>query len=265
MLPRIPQRKSPLIFLGTLPLAHGRHAIPIVDALPRSYAFEPASTALVVIDMQHDFLSPGGWADAMGLPLDLLAPAVPVVASLLASFRTGGATIIHTREGHRPDLADCPPAKRGRYAPRIGESGPLGRYMVTGEAGNGIVPALSPIDGEIVIDKPGAGAFYATLLDHLLRLRQITHLVVAGVTTDVCVHTTIREANDRGYECLLVEDATASYDPAFTDAVIAMMRVGVAGFSTTADKVIAAMDGGAGILPWMGAAVTGSAEGSASP
>jgi nicotinamidase-related amidase len=191
--------------------------------------------------MQHDFMEPGGWADAMGLPLPLLAPVVPVIASLLDCFRRAGAPIIHTREGHRPDLADCPPTKRGRYAPRIGDPGPYGRYMVTGEPCNAIIPALAPIEGEIVLDKPGAGAFYATLLDHLLRLRKITHLIVTGVTTDVCVHTTIREANDRGYECLLVEDGTASYDVGFTEAVIAMMRFGVPGCSTTAAKIIAAM------------------------
>jgi nicotinamidase-related amidase len=193
--------------------------------------------------MQHDFMTAGGWADAMGLDFRLLEPVVPVIASLLDSFRRAGAPVIHTREGYRPDLADCPPHKRGRHAPRVGDPGPLGRYMVTGEPGNAIIPALAPVAGEIVIDKPGAGAFYATLLDHMLRLRKITHLVVTGVTTDVCVHTTIREANDRGYECLLVEDGTASYDSGFTEAVIAMMRVGVPGCSTTAANVLAAMAG----------------------
>ena len=214
-----------------------------VAAFPLPVAFEPASTALLVIDMQHEFMSCGGWADAMGLDLSLLAPTVPVIARLLDCFRAAGAPVIFTREGHRPDLADCPPNKRGRYAPRVGDAGPLGRYMVTGEPGNDIIPSLAPQDGEVVIDKPGAGAFYATLLDHILRLRRITHLVVTGVTTDVCVHTTIREANDRGYECLLVEDATASYSPEFTDAVIAMMRVGVAGSSCSAAALIEAMAG----------------------
>jgi nicotinamidase-related amidase len=215
--------------------------MPVVDAIPRPFVFEPASTALLVIDMQHDFLSPGGWAHAMGLDIALLAPCAPVIASLLDGFRQAGAPVIHTREGHRPDLADCPPHKRGKYAPRIGDPGPMGRYMVTGEPCNDIIPALAPVEGEVVIDKPGAGAFYATLLDHLLRLRKITHLVITGVTTDVCVHTTIREANDRGYECLLVEDGTASYDIGFTEAVIAMLRYGVPGCSATADQVIAAL------------------------
>jgi nicotinamidase-related amidase len=216
--------------------------MPECIAKPRPFSFEPATTALLVIDMQHDFMSPGGWADAMGLDLALLAPTVPVIAALLGCFRSAGAPVIFTREGHRPDLADCPAHKRGRHAPRIGDAGPLGRYMVTGEPGNDIIPALAPLDGELVIDKPGAGSFYATLLDHILRLRKITHLVVTGVTTDVCVHTTIREGNDRGYECLLVEDATASYSPDFTDAVIAMMRVGVPGCSCTSDALIAAFE-----------------------
>jgi len=210
------------------------------DAKPRPYRFEPGATALLVIDMQHDFMTAGGWADAMGLDLALLAPTVPVIAELIGCFRGAGAPVIFTREGHRPDLADCPPHKRGRYAPRVGDAGPMGRYMVTGEPCNGIIPALAPRADELVIDKPGAGSFYATLLDHILRLRKITHLVVTGVTTDVCVHTTIREGNDRGYECMLVEDATASYSPEFTDAVIAMMRVGVAGYSCTSDTLIAA-------------------------
>ena len=215
--------------------------MPQAEANPRPFSFEPVSTALLVIDMQHDFLTPGGWADAMGLDLSLLAPTVPVILSLVDSFRAAGAPVIFTREGHRPDLADCPPNKRGRYAPRVGDKGPLGRYMITGEPGNDIIPTLQPADGELVIDKPGAGSFYATLLDHILRLRKITHLVITGVTTDVCVHTTIREANDRGYECLLIEDATASYTPEFTDAIIAMMRVGVAGCSCTAAALISAM------------------------
>ena len=210
------------------------------DAKPRPFLFEPAATALLVIDMQHDFMTAGGWADAMGLDLALLAPTVPVIANLLDCFRAAGAPVIFTREGHRPDLADCPPHKRGRYAPRVGDVGPLGRYMVTGEPGNDIIPALAPLERELVIDKPGAGSFYATLLDHILRLRKITHLVVTGVTTDVCVHTTIREGNDRGYQCLLVEDATASYSPEFTEAVIAMMRVGVPGCSCASEALIAA-------------------------
>jgi nicotinamidase-related amidase len=213
----------------------------IAEAYPRPFAFEPASTALLVIDMQHDFMSKGGWAHAMGLDLALLAPTVPVIAALLDAFRKAGAPVIFTREGHRPDLSDLPPHKKGRFAPQVGDTGPRGRYMVTGEPCNDIIPELAPLPGEIVIDKPGAGSFYATLLDHMLRLRGITHLVVTGVTTDVCVHTTIREGNDRGYQCLLVEDATESYTPEFTQAVIAMMRVGVPGWSCSSEALIAAL------------------------
>ena len=218
--------------------------MPVVDACPRPFVFEPVSTALLVIDMQHDFMTPGGWADAMGLDLALLSPVVPVIASLLDAFRRVGAPVIHTREGYRPDLADCPPHKRGRYAPRVGDVGPLGRYMITGAPCNAIIPALAPADGELVIDKPGAGAFYATLLDHILRLRKVTHLVVTGVTTDVCVHTTIREANDRGYECLLIEDATESYFPEFKRSTVAMVRAqaGIVGWTATTGQVLAALN-----------------------
>lgn len=213
----------------------------LAEAYPSPFAFEPRSTALLVIDMQHDFMSPGGWAHAMGLDLSLLAPTVPVIASLLDCFRAAGAPVIFTREGYRPDLADLPPHKRGRFAPSVGDAGPMGRYMITGEHCNDIIPELAPRTDELVIDKPGAGSFYATLLDHILRLRGITHLVVTGVTTDVCVHTTIREGNDRGYQCLLVEDATESYTPEFTKAVIAMMRYGVAGWSCSSASLIDAV------------------------
>lgn len=215
--------------------------MPCAEARPKPFSFEPAATALLVIDMQHDFMSPGGWADAMGLDLSLLAPTVPVIAALLDVFRKAGAPVIFTREGHRPDLSDLPPHKRGRFAPSVGDTGPRGRYMITGEPGNDIIPELAPRAGEVVIDKPGAGSFYATLLDHILRLRGITHLAVTGVTTDVCVHTTIREANDRGYQCVLVEDATESYTPEFTQSVIAMMRVGVPGCSCTSAALIDAL------------------------
>jgi nicotinamidase-related amidase len=218
--------------------------MPVTDAYPRPFSFERASTALLVIDMQHDFMSKGGWADAMGLDLSLLAPTVPVIAALLDAFRKAGTPVIFTREGHRPDLSDLPPHKRGRFAPSVGDTGPRGRYMITGEPCNDIIPELTPRAGELVIDKPGAGSFYATLLDHILRLRGITHLVVTGVTTDVCVHTTIREANDRGYQCVLVEDATESYTPEFTQAVIAMMRVGVPGCSCNSAALIDAMTKG---------------------
>jgi len=158
------------------------------------------------------------------------------VRDLIGLFRAKGWTIVHTRESHSADLADCPPAKRDRGAPslRIGDEGPMGRILVRGEPGNDIVPDLAPQPGEIVIDKPGKGAFYATALGDILRLKGITHLVFAGVTTEVCVQTTMREANDRGYECLLVEDATESYFPEFKAAAVRMMTAqgGIVGWST---------------------------------
>ncbi|HEY1995837.1 isochorismatase family cysteine hydrolase [Paraburkholderia sp.] len=197
-----------------------------VSALPTPYAFEVSRTALVIIDMQRDFIEPGGFGESLGNDVSLLAGIVPTVAELLALARKAGCLVVHTRESHAPDLADCPPAKRLRGAPqmRIGEPGPMGRILVRGEPGNAIIDALAPIDGELVIDKPGKGAFYATRLGEDLSLRGITHLLFAGVTTEVCVQTSMREANDRGYECLLIEDATASYFPAFKQASLEMIR-----------------------------------------
>jgi nicotinamidase-related amidase len=214
----------------------------VVDAHPRPFEIQFGACALVVIDLQTDFMAAGGWADAIGLDTAMLAPVVPVIAQTLARFRELGLPIIYTREGYRADLADCPAAKRGRYAPRVGDPGPSGRYMITGEPCNDIIPALKPREDEIVIDKPGAGAFYATLLDQILRTRGLTQLFITGVTADVCVNTTIREANDRGYECVLIEDATASYDAGFTRAVIDMLRVGVAGYTAPSAAVLAALN-----------------------
>jgi len=197
-----------------------------VAAQPYPYRFEPASTALVVIDMQRDFIEPGGFGEALGNDVARLGAIVPTVRALLDWARARRLTVLHTREGHRPDLADCPPAKqrRGDPAVRIGAKGPMGRILVDGEPGNDIVPALAPLDGEAVIVKPGKGAFWATPLDEMLRWRGITHLILAGVTTEVCVQTTMREANDRGYECLLIEDATESYFPEFKRATLEMVR-----------------------------------------
>ncbi len=214
----------------------------VEGAHPTPFEMEISRCALVAIDLQVDFMEPGGWAAAIGLDTALLAPVTPVIAALVAQFRRLGLPVIYTREGYRPDLADCPAAKRGRYAPRVGDPGPRGRYMITGEPCNDIIAALKPHAGDIIIDKPGAGAFHATLLDQILRLRGLNQLFVTGVTADVCVNTTIREANDRGYECVLIEDATASYDAGFTRAVIDMLRIGVAGHTASSAAVIAALE-----------------------
>ena len=197
-----------------------------VQANPFVYQFDPKSTALVVIDMQRDFVEPGGFGESLGNNVALLTAIVPTVRALLDWCRNHGVLVIHTREAHRPDLADCPPAKRERGNPslRIGDTGPMGRILIDGEPGNDIVAELAPLPGEIVIVKPGKGAFYATALGDILRLKGITHLLFAGVTTEVCVQTTMREANDRGYENLLIEDATESYFPEFKRAAIDMIR-----------------------------------------
>jgi len=219
--------------------------VPEIAARPYPYAFEPAHTALMVIDMQRDFVEPGGFGEALGNDVRRLGAIVPTVAALLAWARGRGIHVLHTREGHRPDLADCPPAKLRRGAPalRIGAAGPMGRILVDGEPGNDIVPACAPEPGETVIVKPGKGAFWATPLDDLLRRHGITHLLLAGVTTEVCVQTTMREANDRGYECLLVEDATESYFAAFKEATLEMVRAqgGIVGWTATFAAVRSAL------------------------
>jgi nicotinamidase-related amidase len=209
--------------------------VPEISARPYAYSFEPATTALIVIDMQRDFIERGGFGEALGNDVSRLAAIVPTVRDLLAWARAHGIRVVHTREGHRPDLADCPPAKRlrGRPSLRIGDDGPMGRILVDGQPGNDIVPVLAPRAGETVIVKPGKGAFYATKLDVLLRSQRITHLILAGVTTEVCVQTTMREANDRGYDCLLVEDATESYFAEFKQATLAMVHAqgGIVGWT----------------------------------
>jgi nicotinamidase-related amidase len=196
-----------------------------VKARPYDYSLAPGKIALVVIDMQRDFIEPGGFGDALGNDVSRLEAIIPATARLIGLFRERGWPIVHTREAHRPDLSDCPPSKirRGNASVRIGEEGPMGRLLVTGEPGNQIVPELAPLKGEIVIDKPGKGMFWATGLHERLRGAGITHLVFAGVTTEVCVQTSMREANDRGYECLLIEEATESYFPEFKASTIAMI------------------------------------------
>ena len=217
----------------------------IAAALPFAFDFPTAHTALIVIDMQRDFLEPGGFGAALGNDVTRLQAIVPATQALLAAARAAGLLVVHTREDHAPDLSDCPPAKRNRGAPslRIGDVGPMGRILVRGEPGAEIIPDLAPLAGEIVIDKPGKGAFYATPLGGILAARGITHLLFAGVTTEVCVQTTMREANDRGYDCLLVEDATDSYFAEFKTATIAMVRAqgGIVGWTATTAQVAAAL------------------------
>jgi nicotinamidase-related amidase len=218
----------------------------LIEAMPYPFATAP-NMALVLIDMQRDFLEPGGFGAALGNKVELLQSAVGPLRRLLDGFRKAKLPIIHTKEGHKPDLSDLPPAKhaRGRGSLRIGDKGPMGRILVLGEPGNDFIPELAPLPGELVIPKPGKGAFYATDLESALKARGITRLLITGVTTEVCVQTTMREANDRGYDCLLVEDGTESYFPEFKKATLDMVRAqdGIVGWTTSSDTVLAALDG----------------------
>jgi nicotinamidase-related amidase len=200
--------------------------MPAVNAEPYEFEFDPKTTALLMIDFQRDFVDPGGFGEALGNDVSLLRRAVPHAERVLKAARARGLLVIHTREGHRPDLTDCPPAKkaRGRLKAGIGDPGPMGRILVRGEEGHDIVKELYPEPGEPVVDKPGKGAFYATDLEGILRHREIRQLVVCGVTTEVCVNTTVREANDRGYDCLVLEDCVASYFPEFQKAALSMVK-----------------------------------------
>jgi nicotinamidase-related amidase len=217
----------------------------IAGAQPFAFSFTPQHSALVIIDMQRDFVEPGGFGASLGNDVGRLQAIIPTCAAVLAAWRAAGGLVVHTREGHASDLSDCPPAKRLRGSPtlRIGDLGPMGRVLVVGEPGHGIVPALAPQAGELVIDKPGKGAFYATPLQAELQQRGISHLVLMGVTTEVCVQTTMREANDRGYDCLLVEDGTESYFPEFKAATLAMLTAqgGIVGWTAPAAALIAAL------------------------
>ncbi|MEV0546979.1 cysteine hydrolase family protein [Nocardia salmonicida] len=216
-----------------------------IPADPTPLSFDPTTTALVIIDMQRDFLLPGGFGESLGNDVALLRTVIEPLAELLVSARAAGITVIHTREGHLPDLSDCPPAKlrRGNPSQRIGDPGRFGRILIRGEYGHDIIDELAPLDGETVIDKPGKGAFYATDLATVLQQNSITTLLVAGVTTEVCVHTTVREANDRGYECLVVADCVGSYFPEFQRVGLAMIAAQGAIFGWVADSadVIAAL------------------------
>jgi nicotinamidase-related amidase len=218
-----------------------------VQAQPFEFGFDIASSALVIIDMQRDFVEPGGFGASLGNDVTRLQAIVPTCVAVLAAWRAAGGLVVHTREGHRPDLSDCPPAKRLRGSPtlRIGDLGPMGRVLIQGEPGHAIIEALAPVAGELVIDKPGKGAFHATPLGDELQRRGIRSLVVMGVTTEVCVQTTMREANDRGYECLLVEDGTDSYFPEYRAATLAMITAqgGIVGWVAPAAALLAALPG----------------------
>ena len=216
-----------------------------INAQPFAYEFDPAHTALVLIDMQRDFIEPGGFGETLGNDVSLLEAIVPATQAVLSAWRAAGGLVVHTREAHRPDLSDCPPAKRNRGNPRlrIGDAGPMGRILIAGEPGNQIIDALAPVAAELVIDKPGKGAFYATGLHELLQARGITHLIFGGVTTEVCVQTSMREANDRGYDCLLLEDCTESYFPQFKAATVDMIRAqgAIVGWTSTGAALRAAL------------------------
>lgn len=218
-----------------------------IKAKPFEFLLDPEHAALIVIDMQRDFVEPGGFGESLGNDVSLLQAIVPTVAKLIDAFRQANLTIIHTRECHKADLSDLPPAKRDRGNPamRIGDVGPMGRILISGEPGADIVPELYPVAGEIVIDKPGKGAFYATGLQELLVERGITQMVFAGVTTEVCVQTTMREANDRGYECLLAEDATQSYFPELKRAAVEMITAqgGIVGWAAPTIAIVEALNG----------------------
>ena len=217
-----------------------------IPAKPFPFPFQPERAALLIIDMQRDFIEPGGFGEMLGNDVSMLRRAIEPNARLLAAWRAAGLFAIHTREGHSPDLSDLPASKkaRSRGAIGIGDPGPMGRILLRGEAGHDIIPELYPAPGEPVIDKPGKGAFYATDLQALLQSRGITQLVVTGVTTEVCVNTTVREANDRGYECLVLADCCASYFQDFHEIGLRMIAAqgGIFGWVGRSDDIIAALD-----------------------
>jgi nicotinamidase-related amidase len=216
-----------------------------VQAEPAPIDLDWSTTALIIIDMQRDFMEPGGFGETLGNDVSQLARAVKPIGAVLSAARDMGMLVIHTREGHLPDLSDAPPAKVARGAPsrRIGDPGPMGRILIRGEAGHDIIPELYPLDSETVIDKPGKGAFYATELGDVLKKYGIDNLLVCGVTTEVCVNTTVREANDRGYRCVVIADGCASYFPEFHDAGLKMIKAqgGIFGWVASSAAILKAM------------------------
>jgi biuret amidohydrolase len=220
---------------GTLTLA----------AEPYAFAFNPSACALLIIDMQRDFLEPGGFGALLGNDVSMLRRTIAPNQALLAAWRAARLPVLHTREGHEPGLSDLPPSKkiRGRGPACIGDPGPMGRILVRGEPGHAIIPELAPLPGEVVIDKPGKGAFWSTDLHAILQAKHIRQLVVTGVTTEVCVHTTVREANDRGYDCLVLADCTGSYFPEFHAAGLAMIKAqgGIFGWVSDSANLLPAL------------------------
>ena len=216
-----------------------------IAALPEPLAISIDRTAVVMIDMQRDFIEPGGFGASLGNDVALLRRAIGPCQALLAGARAAGMLVIHTREGHRADLSDAPPAKLERGEPRlrIGAAGPMGRILVRGEPGHALIPELRPLPGEPVIDKPGKGAFHATELGTILQYRGIETLIVCGVTTEVCVHSTVREANDRGYRCVVPGDCCASYFPEFHEVALRMIHAqgGIFGWVSDSARVLAAL------------------------
>ena len=216
-----------------------------IESLPSPISFDPKKTATVIIDMQRDFLEPGGFGETLGNDVSNLCVAIEPCKRLLSGLRERGILVIHTREGHRPDLSDAPPAKVQRGSPksRIGDSGPMGRILIRGEPGHDIIEELYPLADEPIVDKPGKGAFYATDLGSILHAKGIDTLLVCGVTTEVCVHTTVREANDRGYRCIVLSDCTASYFPEFHEVGLRMIAAqgGIFGWVSDSSSVLSAL------------------------
>ena len=216
-----------------------------IPANPAPFPLDPGGFALVLIDMQRDFLEPGGFGESLGNDVGQLRRTIEPLRAVLAATRALGLPVVHTREGHLPDLSDCPPSKlnRGRPSQRIGDPGPNGRILIRGEYGHDIIDELAPIAGETVVDKPGKGAFHATGFGDLLAAAGVRQLVVTGVTTEVCVHTTVREANDRGYDCLVLEDCVGSYFPEFQAAGLAMIAAqgGIFGWTASSADYLKAL------------------------